>query len=378
MKAHAQGHGNVWFDQDAIANTFSFANMKKKYWITHDSDKEDAFKVHMNGKILEFKATPQGLYCCSTGKDYLEKIKKAKQKKQETSNMMDTVQENRKNYTQHQFECAKLACKLCHNVGTPAVKNFKSLLKANMIKNCPVTIEDVNIAEKIFGPSMLSLKGKSMRRTPKPVRADVIEMPPKLIEQHHLIEPCMDTMFINQEGMLTSIDHTVKFRCAMPIDHKTKKECHRVLDVTLHKCNSAGFIIKTIHCDGEQCPIMDEVKDELNINMNHANPLDHVPEAERNNRVIKECVRAAYHHLPFKKLPQIMIRYLAMVQTNQLNYFPVKGGISKYYSPRTILGGTPLDYKKHCVTPFGTCVQANHESHPRNDNTARTIDCICL
>ena len=96
-------------------------------------------------------------------------------------------------------------------MGTPAVKNFKSLLKANMIKNCPVTIEDVNIAEKIFGPSMSSLKGKSMRRTPKPVRADVIEIPPELIEQYHLIKPCMDTMFINQEGMLTSIDCTVKF-----------------------------------------------------------------------------------------------------------------------------------------------------------------------
>ena len=71
----------------------------------------------------------------------------------------------------------------------------------------------------------------------------------------------------------------------------------------LHKCNSAGFIVKTIHCDGEYHPVMDKVKDELNVNMNCANPLDHVPEAERNNRVIKECVRAACHQLPFKKLP---------------------------------------------------------------------------
>ena len=212
MKAHVPSYGDVWFDQDAIANTFSFANMKKKCQITHDSNKEDAFKVHMDDGILNFKVTPQGLCHCSTGKSHLEKIKKAKQKKQETSNMMDTVQENRKNYTQRQFECAKLACKLHHNVGTPAVKNFKSLLKANMIKNCPVTIEDINIAEKIFGPSMSSLKGKSMRRTPKPVRADVIEIPPELIEQHRLIELCMDTMFINNEGMLAIINQTIKFR----------------------------------------------------------------------------------------------------------------------------------------------------------------------
>jgi len=57
-----------------------------------------------------------------------------------------------------------------------------------------------------------------------------------------------------------------------------------------------------------------------------------------------------------------MIVYLTMVQTHQLNYFPVKGGVSKYYSPRTILADLPLDYEKHCMVPFGAYVQANHES----------------
>ena len=124
--------------------------------------------------------------------------------------------------------------------------------------------------------------------------------------------------------------------------------------------------------------MMDEVKDNLDIEMNYANAFNHVPEAERNNRTIKERVRAAYHRLPYKKLPRVIIRYLAMVQTNLLNYFPVKGGISEYYSPKTILGGTPLDYDKHCVVPLGTYVQANHESQATNDNTARTINCIYL
>jgi hypothetical protein len=33
----------------------------------------------------------------------------------------------------------------------------------NVIKNCPVTTEDVNIAKKIFGKDISSLKGKSTR-----------------------------------------------------------------------------------------------------------------------------------------------------------------------------------------------------------------------
>lgn len=137
-------------------------------------------------------------------------------------------------------------------------------------------------------------------------------------------------------------------------------------------------MVKTIHCDGEYRSMMDEVKDSLDIEMNYANALDHVPEAERNNRTIKERFRALYHRLPFKKLPRVMIRYGAAVETDQMNYFPAKGGISSYYSPNTIMGKPPLDYNKHCSIPFGAYVQANNESTHTNDNTARTIDAIYL
>ena len=62
-----------------------------------------------------------------------------------------TVAENRQNYSSQQFEQAKEAHKLYHNVGAPTVDKFKLILQSNMIKNCPVTIEDVDIAEDIWG-----------------------------------------------------------------------------------------------------------------------------------------------------------------------------------------------------------------------------------
>jgi hypothetical protein len=45
---------------------------------------------------------------------------------------------------------------------------------------------------------------------------------------------------------------------------------------------------------------MEPLSNEFQVTMNYANPQEHVPEAERNNRVIKERVCAAYHrlHLP--------------------------------------------------------------------------------
>ena len=81
---------------------------------------------------------------------------------------------------------------------------------------------------------------------------------------------------------------------------------------------------------------------------------------------------------PYKAIPRMMIRYLAMVCTTKLNFFPVKGGVSQYYSPRMIMNQTNLDYNKHCVVPFGTYVQANHETNPTNTNAPRTLDAIYL
>ena len=108
--------------------------------------------------------------------------------------------------------------------------------------------------------------------------------------------------------------------------------------------NKAGFTVTRINCDMEFKSIMDDVKNKLNIELNYANAGDHVPEAECNNRTIKERFRAAYHRLPYKAMTRIMIRYLAMDCTNKLNLFPAKGGISEYYSPRTILNQRCLLY----------------------------------
>ena len=67
-----------------------------------------------------------------------------------------------------------------------------------------------------------------------------------------------------------------------------------------------------------------------------------------------------------------------MVSGMQLNFFPAKGGVSTYYSPRMIMDQTNLDYTKHCTTPFGAYVQAYHETNPHNTSVSRTRDGIYL
>jgi hypothetical protein len=78
------------------------------------------------------------------------------------------------------------------------------------------------------------------------------------------------------------------YQRAEGIPHKTPDAYRSVLDNVVSMYNQAGFWINVIHCDNEFCPLMDQLQNAYNVQMNYANPQEHVPEAERNNRVIKE------------------------------------------------------------------------------------------
>jgi hypothetical protein len=93
---------------------------------------------------------------------------------------------------------------------------------------------------------------------------------------------------------------------------------------------------------------MDPLALEFGIQMNYASAQEHVPEAKRNNRAIKETIRVTYHRLPYNRLPRIMVKVLVDDSAKKLNFFPAKNGISQYYSPRMILHQRNLDYDKRC------------------------------
>jgi Reverse transcriptase (RNA-dependent DNA polymerase) len=372
-KAAVPGYGTVWYDPDAITNIFSYAEMEDKYKITYDSSKEKAFIVHLPNKQVKFIRSGNGLYY------YKPSIKKnAISNAQVKDIKIESVEENKAMYTDRQIKRAKTARQIYHALGTPSVNDFKAVLKMNAIKNLPITIEDIKLAEQIFGPDIGALKGKTTRQKPSPVVSDYIDIPPELIDNHQQVVLCMDGMKINGVSFLTTISRNIMYRTTEWIPNKTSQAYRSVLDNVFRIYNRAGFKIKTIICDNEFRPLMDELQDVYHVTMNYANPQEHVPEAERNNRVIKERFRAAFHRLPFSKLPTIMIKILAMECAKKLNFFPPKGGVSPYYSPRMIMHQQNLDYEKHCSIPFGSYVQAHHEPDPKNTNLPRTLDCIYL
>ena len=114
LQATLPGLGNVWFDRKGVVNVLSLVLIEDKYLITYDSSVEPAFIVHMRNGPLKFRRS------------------------------------------------AERAQELMHTLGCPSVADLKGIIKMNAIKDCPVTVDDIILAEKIFGPDVASLKGKTV------------------------------------------------------------------------------------------------------------------------------------------------------------------------------------------------------------------------
>eukprot|EP00957_Ditylum_brightwellii_P137477 10481632-Ditylum_brightwellii.AAC.1 len=60
-------------------------------------------------------------------------------------------------------------------VGQPSLADFKNMVKINLLPDSPVTVQDLNNVEFLFGPDVGTLKGKTTRKTLDPVRSKYFE-----------------------------------------------------------------------------------------------------------------------------------------------------------------------------------------------------------
>ena len=188
----------------------------------------------------------------------------------------------------------------------------------------------------------------------------------------------MDTMYINGIPFLTLIVHPIYYRLCVWVEDKTTQAYYHALDKMICVFNSSGHQISIIECDSEYQPLMDPISNDMDIAMNYCNSQDDIPTAEWNNWTIKEAIRTLFHWMIYKCIPKIMIIELAQLCTSKLNMFPVKHGVSSYYSPEALVTNKTIDYNKDCQFSFGEYVQAHTQNNPTNLMTKQTIDDIYI
>ena len=291
---------------------------------------------------------------------------------------VDTVLDNVNGYTSVQIRHAKRARELQVSIGC-TTDFLKALLQqpGTPIEANPVKLNDVKMAEDIFGKDVGALKGKTTRQQPGAVIDDSVYIPEEIYTKHPNIKLEIDVMYINGIATLTGIDATVFNRNFEPLKARTVPELLRALDTFLRYYNKAGYTIAQIECDNEFKPLLEQLEDNDDININLANPNDHVPHVERHNRTMKERIRTLFHGLPFNLFPKQLLLKMGERANMTLNYFPAKQGVSTTYSPHAIMTRKSLKYDD-LKTPFGAYVQAYEDTKPHNSNKERTLDCLYL
>jgi hypothetical protein len=147
------------------------------------------------------------LKCPRTGHPALERL----------HYMISTVKENRVDFTEREFQGAKQARRPMRVLSCPTPEHLRNFICQNLAKDCPITLTDVNNAEKIFDPDVGALKGKSTRSKLVPIKEDVVAIPKGVTEQHSKLVLHFDLMFINGFPLLTCIDGSIQFRTTIPL-----------------------------------------------------------------------------------------------------------------------------------------------------------------
>ncbi len=143
----------VWFLKDAITNILSIKDVMKSYRITYDSY-DKAFIVWREERNL-----PNMIFRMhSSSLHYFDPRK-------EDFSFVVTVEENMKPFSKRQIIAAEKARTLLAGMAFPSDHDYKWILRSNQVQECPVTPEDARIADKIWGPDVPSLKGKTTRKT---------------------------------------------------------------------------------------------------------------------------------------------------------------------------------------------------------------------
>ena len=127
--------------------------------------------------------------------------------------------------------------------------------------------------------------------------------------------------------------------------------------------------------DGEFAHLREELAS-MGVTLNDTSRDEHVGDVERFIRTIKERMRAIYNTLPFQKVPARLIVEMGKASVFWLNSVPQKSGLASELSPRTIVTGQKLDFKRHCRFQFGQYVQT-HEEH-NNSMSPRTVGALAL
>ena len=371
------GDTPVYFDSRGIANVLSLYQLGQKFHVTYDSkDRGGVFKVHTTAGVVEFTPTAKGLHAINLRENPTAALVLVNEADLAFSNSpVLTVRSKFEGFTKKQIQGAATARRLMGMIGAPSEREYQGLVRMNLLPNCPITHNDIVNAHNIYGPDLANIRGKTTRRKPEHVHADIVDIPQQILNNQKYVTLTADVMFVNGVPFLVSSSKNINLTTIEHVPSRTADKLGFLLHRIMKVYARAGFTVRTILMDNE----FEKVKDYVHqATLNTTAAAEHVGDIERRIRVVKERCRGIICTLPYTSMPRIMLIHLLHHVVLWLNNFPVANGVSSTFSPREIILRHKLDAKRHCRAPFGAYCEVHEENDPTNSMKSRGIPAICL
>ena len=196
------------------------------------------------------------------------------------------------------------------------------MIRSNHIKDCPVTVKDVDVTLKIWFNNIVALKGNTTWSKPKTVARDSVKIPVDLLRPHKEVFLMVDIFFGNKIPLFLTLIRKICFSAVNHLAYRTVPQIFAAFKEIYQYYLHRGFFITTVHYDGEFVPLQALIASLPGVLMiNLASADEHVPKIEQKIRVVKERCRAARNGLPFQRIPRLLTIQIVF-QTAKLLIFP--------------------------------------------------------
>jgi hypothetical protein len=198
--------------------------------------------------------------------------------------------------------------------------------------------------------------------------ADYVAIPQQLVDANKAVTLTADMFFVDGIAFIITVS-----RKHLPV--RTALSLSKHLQQVLLVYGRAGFRVRSILMDGE----FEKVKGLMpRVECNTTTAKEHVSEAERSMRTVKERTRGIATILPFTHILLCIKIKFVYFTVLWLNAFLMKTGISSTYLPREIFVCWWLDYKKRCCVLPGTYCKVHDAPDPLNSMVGCTHEGIAL
>ena len=93
----------------------------------------------------------------------------------------------------------------------PYIADYRWAIQSNQIKDCPMKVQEIDVAVAIWGKDMISLKENTTRKKKIPVTEDLVQVSKELIKLHRDTIITSEILFVNIIPLFLNLSRKICF-----------------------------------------------------------------------------------------------------------------------------------------------------------------------